>query len=291
MLVDLLVPESPRWVDLLTTMRHDFYHLPKYVAFAARRQDVGEPLAFVAQEGDDRFVMPIIIRPIPPEIAGGRELFDATCPRGYPGPLVQLQEPDAGFVERAVHVLGETLRERSIIAAFVRLHPLLLPPMTALARSGPVVEHGESVSLDLRLPQDEFWRQLRENHRRDIGRAARLGYAARIDETWQRFDGFVDVYHQSMNRLGAEAFWHLSHEYFEDLRESLGDRLHLCVVEFEGRLAAAGLLSEVDGIVEYHLAGTANEFLTASPSKLLIDFARSWAKESAAGRAPGWLPA
>jgi len=278
MRVDLLEWDSPRWADQIAGLRHDFYHLPSYVAFAARRQDVGQPLAFVAEEDDHRFFVPIIVRPIPAEIAGDRELYDATCPRGYPGPLVWPAEPKAGFVDRAVRALIETLRKRSTIAAFVRVHPLLQPPLAELARSGSVVVHGDSVSIDLGRSQEELWRQMRENHRRDISRAVRLGYAARIDEAWQRWDGFVDVYAQSMNRLGAGAAWHLSYEYLDDLRQSLGERLHLGVVEFEDRLAAAALLTEVDGIVEYHLAGTANEFLTASPSKVLIAHARTWAK-------------
>jgi len=34
----------------------------------------------------------------------------------------------------------------------------------------------------------------------------------------------------------------------------------------------------VDGVVEYHLGGTADAYLTAAPSKLMFDFVRSWAK-------------
>jgi hypothetical protein len=82
-----------------------------------------------------------------------------------------------------------------------------------------------------------------------------------------------------MERLGADPFWHLTREYFMALRESIGPYLHLCVVEVDGDLAAAGLLTEAGGVVEYHLAGTATQYIETSPSKLIVDFARTWARE------------
>jgi hypothetical protein len=39
------------------------------------------------------------------------------------------------------------------------------------------------------------------------------------------------------------------------------------------------VLSEVDGIVEYHLAGTMDDYVAMSPSKSMVDFARHWAKD------------
>ncbi len=273
---------STRWPEALSSLRHDVYHLPSYVGFAARRQETGTPLAFVAQGDGLRFFVPLIVRPVPDAVARGSEpIFDATCPRGYPGPIVSAGSGvDAeGFVERAATALREQLRGRSIVSAFMRLHPLLVPPLEPLRRAGAVVDHGESVSIDLSLSRDEMWRLTRNNHRRDIDRAARRGYVARIDEAWQRFDGFVNLYAQSMDRLGATPFWHLPREYFVDLRASLGGVVRLCVVEIGNELAAAALLTEVDGIVEYHLAGTSDAHVAASPSKLIIDFARQWAKE------------
>jgi CelD/BcsL family acetyltransferase involved in cellulose biosynthesis len=281
MRAELVEPDSPSWSAMLSEMRHDFYHLPAYVSFAARRQEPGAPLAFIAEDDGQRFLVPLIVHPIPSDLAGDAEtLFDATGPRGYAGPLVSPESTtDANnFVDRAIDALLDTLRERAIVTAFIRLHPLLGPPTAALRRAGEVVFHGDSTSIDLTLPREELWRQTNHGHRLGISKATRKGYVARIDETWERFDGFVAVYQASMDRLGAVPFWRFSADYFRDLRETLGDRLHLCVVEVGGELAAAALLTEEDGIVEFHLSGTANEHLAASPSKLLIDYARSWAK-------------
>ena len=282
MQAQLLTVESPHWAALLAGMRHDFYHLPAYVRFAARRQDPGEPVAFVAEEDGHRLLVPLIVRPVPVEVTGGgRPAFDATCPRGYPGPLVAFSTgADPGeFVDRAIEALAETLRGRDIVAAFIRLHPLLPPPLAPMVRAGEVVEHGSSVSIDLTLSREELWGQTNHGHRSRINKAKKLGYLARVDETWSRFEGLIELYQQSMSRLGADPFWRLSAAYFEDLRASIPDHLHLLVVERGQDLAAAALFTEVDGIVEYHLSGIADAFVRDSPSKLLIDAARWWAKD------------
>jgi CelD/BcsL family acetyltransferase involved in cellulose biosynthesis len=274
--------DSTRWSESLSGLRHDVYHLPSYVDFAARRQEVGIPLAFVATEGDRRFFVPLIVRRIPPALTNeAGPLFDATCPRGYPGPLVQAGHGREGdeFIDRAITAFRERMNERSIVTAFVRLHPLLLPPISRLQQAGDVVKQGESISIDLTLSSDEMWRQTRANHRRDISKAMRQGYLARIDDEWRRFDEFGDIYGESMVRLDAHESWRLSREYLADLRGSLPGLIHLCVVELGGELAAAAVLTEVDGIVEYNLAATADSHVGASPSKLAVDFVRRWAKD------------
>jgi len=277
----LLAPGDPRWAGILSSTRHDVYHLPEFLEFASRWQEPGAPWAFVATERDRAFLVPLVVRPVPPALSGGDSWFDATCPRGYPGPIVgpTIAMADDTFVERAAVALAATLRERQIVTAFVRCHPLLSPSLDALRRSGPVVEHGESVSIDLARSVDEVLATMRENHRRAISRARRDGYHVRIDESWTRLDEFVGIYAATMERLGAAEHWRLPLDYVVDLRAAVGSAVHLCVVEKDEELAAAALLTEVDGIVEYHLSGTAPEHVAASPTKLLIEQASRWARE------------
>jgi hypothetical protein len=262
-------------------MPHDIYHLPAYVSFASRWQESGRPLAVVVRgRADATFFVPLIVRPIGAEF-GGSGLRDAVSSAQYPGPLLCLPAgaDAADFGGRAVMAFADALRARGIVSAFIRLHPLLSPPIDVLLAAGPVVDHGTSVSIDLTLSDDELWHLTRPNHRRDIRQAQRSGYVARIDEAWSRLDAFADLYRETMERLGASEKWLLPRGYFIDFRRTFGDCAHLCVVERDGELAAAALLTEVDGIVEYHLAGTARRHIVASPSKVLIDFARRWAKE------------
>jgi CelD/BcsL family acetyltransferase involved in cellulose biosynthesis len=277
----LLAPGDQRWSEVLSSTRHDLYHLPGFVELETRWHEPGAPSAFVATEDDRVFLVPLVVRSIPPAIADGEAWLDATGPRGYPGPIAGPIEAgaDDAFVERAAVALAATLREHRIVTAFVRCHPLLSPPPDTLRRVGAIVEHGQSVSIDLTRSADEAWGAMRENHRREITRARRDGYGVRIDESWTRLDEFVAIYAAAMERLGAAEHWRLPSDYFVDLQTAVGSRVHLFVVEKDGELAAAALLTEVDGIVEYHLSGTAPEHVAASPTKLLIAHASRWARE------------
>jgi hypothetical protein len=261
-------------------MRHDFYHLPEYHEFGSAHQERGEPVAFLAEESGSRFFAPFLIRRIPEDIGGDGTLSDAVSTRGYPGPLLSVADEDRAdaFVERALGSLKRVLRERGVIAAFFRLHPLFPLPRGSLQRHGEVVDVGDSVVVDLRASSAEMWRMTTHGHRSDINRARRMGWTVRIDEQWEHLDGLAQAYAESMDRLQAEAHWRLTRAYFAGLRDALGERIRLCVVEDGDRLAAAALLTEEDGIAEYHLSGTMDDYVRHSPSKCIIDFARGWAK-------------
>lgn len=272
----LVGPNDVRWRADLARMAHDMYHLPEYVALCGR-QEQGEPAAFIAEEGEACFFVPLIFRPLPAHLARAAPGWrDATCPYGYPGPLIGRGSED--FLARAARALRETLAEHRVVSAFLRLHPLLSPPPEPLARLGQVVQHGETVSIDLTLPHEELWRQIRENHRRGIRRCQRLGYRVVIDD-WDWYEAFQSIYRETMTRVGADEYYFFDHAYFEDLKTDLGPRLHLAVVLAEGEVAAAGLFFRVGGIVQYHLGGTRGRYLALAPAKLLFYEVSQWARD------------
>jgi hypothetical protein len=274
-------PEAELWHTLLAATPHDIYHLPGYVRASARVEE-GRAVLFVAREGERQFLVPLVVRPIPLELSEAESTwYDATSPYGYPGPLVTPTDADPGdpFLPRAVASFVAALRDRRIVSCFVRLHPLFPLPIEPLQELGDVVRHGDTVSIDLRLSLDLLWRQTRHNHRRDIAKGQRSGQIARMDPCWAQFDSFVTLYHDTMRRINAADFYFFSSGYLNELRAELGDRLHLCLVEVEGRVAAAGMFSEYRGIVQYHLSGTHAEFTYGHPLKTMIHFISQWARD------------
>ena len=129
------------------------------------------------------------------------------------------------------------------------------------------------------MSNEEIWAQTRLNHRRDITRAMRLGYTARMDEDWMHFDSFKAMYRATMARRAAEPFYFFEDAYFDGLRDALGNSLHLSVIEKDGAVVGAGLFVETSGIVEYHLSGTADGVRGIQPTKLMMHFVTEWAKD------------
>ncbi len=279
--VQFIDPESPLWQECLAETPHDFYHLPGYLQLCAEREG-GSAQAFLADDGQHRLFVPLIIRPVDSSMASPEGLFDATSPYGYPSPLLAggpSQQSRTAFLDRALGSLVDALRERRVVSLFLRLNPLLPLPREPFCHHGTLVHQGETVFVDLTQSEQEWWRQTRRDHRQHIIRAGQSGWVAEIDQHWEWFDEFFCLYTETMRRVGADSEYFFPREYFQQLRGALGNGLHLGIVRLGERLAGAGLFSEVCGIVQYHLAGRREDKGTPAPMKLLTHFIRGWAKE------------
>lgn len=254
--------DDPAWNETLAGLNHDVYHLAEWTEAEAGLVG-GTPRAFSYSSGDDRLFLPLVFRPIP-----GTGLQDVTSTFGYPGPLSNISSPDT--LQRALHILREALADAGAVSAFVRLHPLIGVGADPLATWGRVIQHGETVAIDLQQTEEEIWRWVKRDHRSDINRARRGGMTARIDHNWDRVDDFLAIYQATMDRVEAAGTYFFPREYFLDLKERLGSRVQLWLVESDGEVASAGLFTQVDGIVQFHLSGTADAHLRLSPSKLMI---------------------
>lgn len=273
MQAELIGPADRRWTKVLMSLRADIYHHPAYVALSAA-QEGGRPVAFLARDDEAVFFLPLVLRPIAAPLAGETGLCDAVSPYGYPGPL---SAGSAAFHREALSALQATLQAAGVVSAFVRLHPLLTVDTAPLRGIGTIVEHGQTVYIDLTRSAEERWHQTRHNHRRDINKANRQGQIARIDPDWRHFDRFVELYYETMRRVGAGDYYFFPQADLAALRDALGPRLHLAVVEHEGEVISAGLFTECHGIVQYHLSGTQTDALRLRPLKTMLHFVQEWA--------------
>jgi len=284
---DVLGPDSGLWSRFLADCPHDFYHMPRYVALSTRDRlcapdGDGTPLAFHAEDDlGQRFLATLVVRPLPVSCESTEPLFDAITPYGYACPLVihQSNRPVEPFLDEAIAQMVKGLRERRIVSAFFRSHPTIPFPVESLRKAGCLVEHGPTVYIDLTVPQEELWRQTRPGHRSEINRARNKGFTVEIQSDWKDFDEFYRAYTETMHRVGASEHYFFSHDYFAQLREAIGEVLHLAICHKDGAVTCGGIFSEVCGIVQYHLSGTTEEFHKAYPTKVMLDSVRSWAKE------------
>jgi Acetyltransferase (GNAT) domain len=272
--VDLIEPTDRRWQGALAAIPHDFYHLPEYASHEASRLGGAAFAAYVERPGV-RMVLPLIRRPIP-----GSDAFDLASPYGYPCPLAQFG--DTTQLRGALSAVVQTLCEQGYVSVFVRLHPIMELPDAAFSGLGVLVEHGQTVSIDLCQNEAEQWHRIRARYRTSLNRSERLGHRVFMDDTGEHLDRFVALYLDTMRRQDAAAEYFFSRDYLLGLWRELRGYVHLGVVEVDGAIVCAGLFGQSNGIVQYHLSGTDEEALKLSPLKVLINHVRRWATQRGA---------
>ncbi len=280
MKVYYLQPGDRRWDDLLAQTDHDLYHLPEYVEIAAEHEG-GRPVAAVVTDGRSSLMLPLVLRPLAVAGRSVTEDLDAVSPYGYPHPLFVSPHGslEPAFVPGAFARLTSSFRDQRIITAFVRLHPLLPFPVQEAMAIGPIVNHGQTVAIDLTRDTDTIRAEMRENHSRWVRRGLEAGHKFVVADTHSDMADFIDIYADNMAFVEASAYYFFSQEYFEALIERLSGRVHLAFLEIDGQRACGMILSEVGGIVEYHLGGTRSEFRCQSPMVLLTYEVALWAKK------------
>ncbi len=265
---EFITPDDPRWCRLLRETRHDLYHLPEYAVLCAAHEG-GRPVAFFAETAHNRFLAPLLMKPVPLPGTAGEGWRDLVSPYGYASPLL-LEPDDQETVRRFLEMFRWVARSEGCVTAFFRLHPLLPFPYATMQECGRLVRHGETVSIDLTLSRERLWQQIRRDRRAGIRKLIRQGFHVLMDD-WSGLDDFIQIYRETMQRVAARKFYFFERDYFQGLQARLGEQMHLCqVLSPGGRLVAGGLYSMVNGIVQLHLSGTANEYRRLGPSKLMI---------------------
>lgn len=278
----LLDPADQAWAPLVESVAADIYYLPGYVAACARREG-GRPLLFVASEGGNLWLQPLIVREIPEQGPGGgraRPILDAVSPYGYSGPLISVVDGSADMWEkRAVRQFRDCLASEGVITAFIRLHPILNRAVAGVGAHESLTLRGRTVLVDLSKSAERQWGELRENHRRHINRARRAGFVAAIEGDAGKFPMFRDIYLESMDRVGGSSYHRALVEDLPELAAQNASNFYVSAVRLGGDIACMGLFTEKGGIVQYHLGATANKYIRYSPSKLMIQHAIEVARE------------
>jgi hypothetical protein len=282
--VPLDLGHEDEWFDIVArSYQHDIYHLPGYHRLAAANGE-GTPFLFCYEDSGDFIAVPLLIRPIPLKTGkdcSGDVLYDATSVYGYPGPVASRADLPERVVSRFKTCLSDELRRRRVVSVFSRLHPLIhsCPLLNGLGRIARV---GTTVSIDLTHPEEEQRRSYRRDHKRDINALKREGYSISHDLSRRYLDEFIDIYYETMDRVGASEDYYFSYDYFRELFSEQSENVHLFVAMLEGRLVAGAIVTICDGIVQTYLSGHRAIGGRLAPKKLLIDEVRKWAVEQRA---------
>lgn len=292
MLVQVVSPTSSEWQECLNTIPHDFYHLPGYLALEAIGHNATSE-AIIIRAGEEVFFLAYLIRECHHSSDGTDDrgqIYDVISPYGYPGILVNQAGQNSIFIKKCLDVVYTHWQQRNICSAFIRLHPILNSYIDSsiFDRDTSVVsnssttklsQRGNVVICDLTSELDDIWKQIRSSHRTKINKLKRSGFTAKMGSADKYLDVFIEIYLETMNRVNATTSYFFTRNYFEVLLQVLGEKSNICVVEVDGEIVAASLITEVCGIVQYHLGGTKTKFLAQSPTTIMFDYTIRWAKE------------
>jgi hypothetical protein len=279
---EFLAIDDPRWPEALRRLRHDLYHRPEYGRLDGLRLNA-TPEAFLASDGPREFFVPYLVRRCDPVSAGAPETWDVVSSYGYPGILLSDAAREPVFVEDALAVFCDSLRGRGVCSAFLRMHPVLGHDFAELFPAGTLHDLGDTVVIDLSLDEQRLWKQTRESHRTNILKRQKQGFVARFVPLTEVLEEFLVIYTQTMDRVQAKEMYYFPRDYFTTLAGM--DEVHCCIVETGSKIISACIFFETNGIIQYHLGGTLDEFLSQSPFHMIIHHGALWAKR----RGNQWL--
>ncbi len=251
----------------------DCYHTYEYHMVTKNIDD--SAVLLVYEQKQLLICLPLLIRPIP-----GTPYFDATSAYGYVGPLAK--NVDAGF-EQALFMdgLSAYFRTQKIITVFSRLNPFIGAQYPLLQGCGEIKYKGKIVAIDLMPSLEEQRAQYSKRLKTHINKAKRHCTIKKV-QTMDDLRTFREIYIENMKRLQADPFYYFPLDYFKGLMEATSFKTEiLLAIEKESGLAIAGNIFLLkDGIVQYHLSGTRNDYMHLMPNKMLIDEMRIIAKET-----------
>ncbi|PIF47068.1 hypothetical protein CLU96_4114 [Chryseobacterium sp. 52] len=264
---EIIDRSQPEWNKIVKSSDvYDFHHTSYYHSIDNNYNNK----LFVAYHNNDFIALPLVIRPI-----GETGLFDCTSVYGYAGPLTNRErfDFDSGFKAFFKNSFDEYCMENSIVAAFSRLHPLI-ENEGFFDGFGKVMDINKTVAIDLTLPIDQQRAQYRKSNKSEINQLKRKGFIVTEAENQKDIDDFVSIYYETMERVNAASAYFFSKEYFNSFLNNNDFDSKLLLAKFDNKVTAGAIFTMTEKIMQYHLAGTTEEYIKETPMKLILDEAR-----------------
>lgn len=274
----IIAVNDPVWDTLLIGCKdYDFYHTRSYHQLETRNNG-HEAVLFVSHLEDSYMALPLVIRSIPQT-----PYFDCTSVYGYCGPVstVSLDERAGPLIQQFQTDLKGFFREKNIIAAFSRLHPLI-DTKAVFKDFGIIRDVNKTVAIDIGIGPDAQRQQYRKSNKSELNQLRkRKGYSVKQAETDAEIATFVQIYTDTMQRVDAAPYYFFELDYFRQMLNNSSYQAKLLLAIKDGQIAAGAIFTITNSFMQYHLAGTAAAYIYDTPMKLILDEARLMANEFA----------
>ena len=255
----------------------DIYFLPEYHRAYELNGD-GVAHLYLYESGPNCLVYPFMLRRI--ERAGNEPvqetLFDIETVYGYSGPITTTKAKE--FLGGAWAAFSDWCRQQRVVAEFIRFHPLL-NNKDSLEGFAKVSPDRETVVINLEGTPDSLWSGYPSAQRSKIRRARNEGLVCRSHSLREGLPEFRRLYQQTMQNVGATAYYFFSDAYFDDLASTLDERGRIFSVYKADRAIASALFLHHSPFLHYHLGGSDSAYREARPNNLLFHTVALWGQE------------
>ena len=272
---EIIENNSEKWSKLIKqAVIYDFHHTGYFHKIDTNF--ISKLLLFC--ENDNFIALPIVIRPI-----NGTEYFDITSVYGYAGPVYNFKENyDASkLVAFFRKSFVDFCKEQNIISVFSRLHPLI-EQINIIGNLGEIVDLNKTVSINLALSAEEQRKDYRKSLKSELNQLRRKEIEVKEAATKAEIDAFIAIYYETMDRVEATKNYYFSKEYFYEFMNNSDFEAKLLIAVKDDKVIAGAIFTLTDKIMQYHLAGTTEEYIRETPMKLILDEARLYGNETTA---------
>ena len=249
---------------------HDFYHTRSY--HSMETEGSGDTaLLFVSYANEEFIALPLVLREIV-----GTSYFDCTSVYGYCGPVsnATLEDGASLLIQVFQNQLLKFFRKKNIVAAFSRLHPMI-ETHKVFDSFGKLSAVNKTVAIDLRFSLEEQRRQYRKSNKSEINQLRnKKGYTVKEAETEEEIEAFVHIYNETMKRVNAADYYFFETHYFHKMLQNPNYEATILLAIKDSEITAGAIFTVTHKVMQYHLAGTKEEYIYDTPMKLILDEAR-----------------
>lgn len=274
---------AAEWYRYLQELpKADIYFTPDYCKIYEENGE-GQAQLFVYTEGNKFVYYPYIMRKVNGESIiqmnnTDIDLYDITTPYGYGGPLsnvIHQEERQELYRNFSEHFHEHCINNR-IITEFVRFHPLLRNHNDYQQVAPTFVRN--TVYIDLRLSNEEVWRNYSQGNRNRIRRAHKEGLVISHQDP-HHLENFLELYYSTMEKKQANDYYYFNERFMANTLAYLQGNIELIEVKHGDKVIASCMFMVHGRYAHYHLMGSDRQNLNLCPVNLLIDYAASWARE------------
>tara|TARA_Y100000589_G_C27119739_1_gene615871 strand:+ start:183 stop:1286 length:1104 start_codon:yes stop_codon:yes gene_type:complete len=209
-------------------------------------------------------VYPFVLRPISGptiDVKPGAGLFDIITPFEFGGPLFIGDDRHRCLVQSAFMTQFDNFcAKENVVSEFVRFHPLL-NNQVGWDDWYDINASCQNVTIDLTQDNEEIFKNLRNNHRRNIKSAEqKKRVVEKIAVTPETSNIFQKLYFQAMDELGAKPYYYFPKAYFTGLTRIESNKIFLYAIKDHlGGFKCGGLFIGAGRFCHYHLGAMTDE--------------------------------